>query len=97
MTWHRATAILAGIVVSLICGQFFGYVSLVIGLVAYLVTRYALWAVAERRRFKVEFDQSAKDFRSNYQSFRIPSGHRYIRSIAFRDQLDWIGAAWVLA
>ena len=28
---------------------------------------------------------------------RIPSGHRYVRSIAFRDQLDWIGAAWILA
>jgi hypothetical protein len=35
--------------------------------------------------------------RSDYQSFGLPSSCRYVGSIAFRDQLDWIGAAWVLA
>jgi membrane protein implicated in regulation of membrane protease activity len=38
------------------------YVSFALGIVAYFVTRYAIWAIAERRRFKDEFAQSAKEY-----------------------------------
>jgi hypothetical protein len=34
--------------------------------------------------------------RSNHQSFNLARSSRYIGRIAFRDQLDWTGAAWVL-
>jgi len=65
MTWGRAIAILVGIVASLICGRFFGidwYLSFAIGVVGYFLTRYVLWAIAERRRFKGELDQFVKDY-----------------------------------
>jgi len=48
-----------------VCGNLFGingYVSFAIGIVVYFVTRYVLWAIAERRRFKREFDQAVKDY-----------------------------------
>jgi hypothetical protein len=39
----------------------------------------------------------ASDYeRSDHQSFYLPSSGRYVGRIAFRDQLDWAGAARVL-
>jgi len=35
--------------------------------------------------------------RSDYQSFSFAGSSRYVGSITFRDQLDWPGAARVLA
>jgi hypothetical protein len=35
--------------------------------------------------------------RSDYQSFSLAGSSRYVGSITFRDQLDWPGAARVLA
>jgi hypothetical protein len=58
-------AILVGIAVSLVCVNLFGinwYVSFALGIVGYFVMRYVLWAIAERRRFKSEFDQTIKDY-----------------------------------
>jgi hypothetical protein len=34
---------------------------------------------------------------SRYQSIHLASSSCYVGYIAFRDQLDWTGAAWVLA
>jgi uncharacterized protein (DUF58 family) len=66
MTWDRAVAILIGMAVTFIASRFFGanwYVSFALGVIAYFVSRYALWVVAERARFKAEFDQTIRDHR----------------------------------
>jgi Flp pilus assembly protein TadB len=65
MTWSRFVAILVATAVSFTAGQLFGlnwYVSFAIGVFGYFLTRYALWAVAERRRFKNELAQVVKDY-----------------------------------
>jgi cytosine/uracil/thiamine/allantoin permease len=66
MTIGRAVAILIGIAVTFVAEQFFGanwYVSFALGIIAYFVSRYALWAIAERARFKAEFDQTIRNHR----------------------------------
>jgi hypothetical protein len=65
MTWSRFVAILVATAVSFTAGQLFGlnwYVSFALGLVGYMVTRYASWAIAERRRLKIELAQIVKDY-----------------------------------
>jgi membrane protein implicated in regulation of membrane protease activity len=65
MTWSRAVALVVGIAITAILGQLAGlnwYFSFVLGLAGYFVTRYVIWAIAERRRFKSEFDQLVKDY-----------------------------------
>jgi hypothetical protein len=66
MTLSRVVAILVGIAVMVIFDRLVAlnwYVNFVLGMIVYLVARYALWAIAERRRFKGEFDQFVKDHR----------------------------------
>jgi Flp pilus assembly protein TadB len=65
MTWSRAIAILVAATIMAILNRFAGlngYASFVIGLLTYFVTRYVLWAIAERRRFKGEMEQFVKDY-----------------------------------
>jgi hypothetical protein len=38
----------------------------------------------------------AQVFPDCYQSFNLASSSHYVGWIAFRGQLDWIGATWVL-
>jgi len=42
------------------------------------------------------FQPVADNDRSNHQSFNLASSSRYVGRIAFRNQLDRTGAAWVL-
>jgi 4-amino-4-deoxy-L-arabinose transferase-like glycosyltransferase len=62
----RIAAIIAGMTVTLLLEYWLGarwYISLPSGAFAYLIARYIGWAVAERRRFKLEMDQVAQNAR----------------------------------
>ena len=66
MTWSRVVAILIGVAVMAILDRLAGlngYVSFALGIAGYFVTRYVLWAIAERRRFKGEMEQFVKRLR----------------------------------
>lgn len=66
MTIARLGSILFGIAVSLALHNVAGlnyWVAFALGLLAYFIARYAIWAVQERRRLNAEMNQVLRDYR----------------------------------
>jgi hypothetical protein len=63
MTGTRIVAILAGIAITFTLEYWLSadwYISIPLGIIGYLVTRYIGWAINERRRLSRERDQLVK-------------------------------------